>query len=170
MCEGYSASKCAIWQATRATTAIPLLFKPMNIEIPKPGGTFVDGGIGGRNNPSELALLEAQRLWPKVKRFTLVSVGSGRQQAVLVISNIKARGEFSSFISQVMARISRPRGALAGHRALETLSDACATLKINSEPVHQRMLRLSRSRDRHKRFSYHRLNVEREMEAIGLAE
>ena len=169
-CEGYSASKCAIWQAMRATSATPLLFQPMNIEIPKPGGIFVDGGIGGHNNPSELALLEAQRIWPKVKRFTLVSIGSGRQQAVPLISNIKARGEFSSFVSQVTTRIYRTRGGSARQIGLDTLLDACTKLTINSEPVHQRMFRLSRSRDRHKQFSYHRLNVEREMEAIGFTE
>lgn len=54
--------------------------------------------------------------------------------------------------------------------ALKTLLAACAKLAINSEPVHQQILRLSRSRDQHKRFSYHRLNVEQDLEAIGFAE
>jgi hypothetical protein len=77
-CKGYNANKCKIWQAARCTSAAPSFLKPMFVEIPAPGGWFVDGGLR-HNNPSQLALDEAHRLWPTVKRFCLVSIGTGRQ-------------------------------------------------------------------------------------------
>ena len=80
-CKGYNANKCKIWQAARCTSAAPSFFKPMFVEIPAPGGWFLDGGFR-HNNPSQLALDEAHRLWPTVKRFCLVSIGTGRQRNV----------------------------------------------------------------------------------------
>lgn len=41
----YNANQCAIWKAARATSAAPSFFKPMYVDIPKPGGHFLDGGM-----------------------------------------------------------------------------------------------------------------------------
>ena len=83
-CKGHDANRCAIWEAGRATSAAPTFFKPIEISIPKPGGTFVDGGLA-HNNPAELALSEAEKIWPKAKRFCLVSVGTGRLGSIRVV-------------------------------------------------------------------------------------
>jgi hypothetical protein len=81
-CRGHNADECSIWQAAQATIASPTSFKSMFIQIPPLlGYSFIDGGIG-KNNPSELALLEASRIFPKVMRFCLVSIGTGRQHSV----------------------------------------------------------------------------------------
>ena len=56
-------SQCFVWQAARATSAAPTFFKPISIDRPRPAITYIDGGMG-YNNPSELALNEAKRLWP----------------------------------------------------------------------------------------------------------
>ena len=44
-------TKCAIWQAARATSAAPTFFKPISIDSPHPPITYVDGGLRN-NNPS----------------------------------------------------------------------------------------------------------------------
>ena len=78
-CEGSNANKCAIWQAARCTSAAPSFFRSMFVDVPAPGGWYVDGGLR-HNNPSQLVLDEAARIWPSVKRFCLVSIGTGRQR------------------------------------------------------------------------------------------
>jgi len=83
-CEGFSLAKCKNWEAGRATSAAPSLFKAMFISIPTPGGWYVDGGMS-HNNPAELALQEAERIWPVVERFGLVRIGAGRQRSVTLV-------------------------------------------------------------------------------------
>ena len=61
VCEGFNANKCAIWQAARCTSARSSFFKSMFVDVPAPGGWYVDGGLR-HNNPSQLALDEAQRI------------------------------------------------------------------------------------------------------------
>ena len=73
-------SECALWQAARATSAAPTFFKPMSVDRPRPSITYVDGGMG-YNNPSEVALNEARRIWPTCTQFGLVSIGTGRSKA-----------------------------------------------------------------------------------------
>src|SRR5947207_14507250 len=67
-CQGFNANKCTIWQAGRAMTAAPSIFKPMFIETSAPGATYIDGGIG-HNNPAILVLDEARRIFSIIKRF-----------------------------------------------------------------------------------------------------
>jgi hypothetical protein len=87
------ASKCTVWEATRATSATPSLFKEMLIETPVPGISYIDGGFGGFNNPSQLALQEAEGIWPDEKGFCLVSLGTGRQAAAGLVSTAKAKDD-----------------------------------------------------------------------------
>jgi Patatin-like phospholipase len=67
--EGVSPSKLTLWEAVRTTSAAPSFFKLMFIDIPRPGMTYVDGGLG-YNNPSHVALDEARRIWPTSKYFS----------------------------------------------------------------------------------------------------
>jgi predicted acylesterase/phospholipase RssA len=80
--EDYDADKCRIWEAARCTSAAPTFFRPMFVTVPPGSGQwYLDGGLQ-HNNPSKLALDEARRLWPTVKRFYLVSIGTGQQGTV----------------------------------------------------------------------------------------
>lgn len=116
--EGAGPSKCAIWQAARATSAAPSFFKEIVIANPPPGVVYVDGGLL-YNNPSELALEEAKRIWPARRHFCLVSIGTGRQRAVRVIDtssdDIKTHNSFfdhiKSFIPNIVSFV--PGGKIA---------------------------------------------------------
>ena len=76
---GFNQDRCPIWQAARATSAAPSYFPPAWVEVPLPGGWYIDGGLK-RNNPSEVALTEARRYWKSVKRVLIVSIGTGVQK------------------------------------------------------------------------------------------
>jgi predicted acylesterase/phospholipase RssA len=188
-CEGHNASQCTIWEAGRATSAAPTLFKPIEIEIPRPGGTFVDGGLA-YNNPAELALSEAQKIWTTTKRFSIVSIGTGRLKSIPIVelesisseskesaTRKRKRTEIKSQVldwvpdamtaNQMIQTVARtPKGVMA----VKKMAEVCVSLTTSSEPVHQRLLQLSQSSDPEKKFPYHRFNVERDMQDIGLEE
>jgi hypothetical protein len=84
--QGHQASKCAIWQAARATSASPTFFQPIIIDVPEPGAMFVDG----YNNPSELTITEAQLLWSPETPPCLVSIGTGQQRHVTLLNSNKS--------------------------------------------------------------------------------
>src|SRR5579862_2479706 len=104
-----NAAKCAIWKAARATSATPSFFDPVFINIPAPGAWYVDGGLR-YNNPAQVALDEARQCWPQIKRFSVLSIGTGRQTNVKFV-NIKdvqplketkaSKGLFTKVMSKV---------------------------------------------------------------------
>jgi predicted acylesterase/phospholipase RssA len=175
-CKGHNADKCFIWQAGRATTAAPSFFKPMFIEEPLPGGWFIDGGIG-HNNPTSLALDEGRRIYPNVKRFCVVSIGTGRQRSVrfvdsdMLIScpNPKPRQNFGFSIPG--ARIAHTLKRMpSGVHVLEKIAEACVALSTSSERVHQILFAMANSDNPDIAFPYYRFNVEQGMKDIGLQE
>jgi len=180
-CQGHDANQCAIWEAGRATSAAPTFFAPIEIAIPKPGCTFVDGGLG-HNNPAELALSEAEKIWPKASRFCLVSVGTGRPGSIRVAesTSLASKPKMSGIISNALALIpgvasvtkyskiaTRTPGGLI---AMKNIAEACVQLATSSDPVHRRLFQQSQSPDLQKKFPYHRFNVDRDMQDIGLEE
>jgi predicted acylesterase/phospholipase RssA len=178
--DGVSMSKCAIWQAVRATTASPSLFKPMHIEEPRPGGTYIDGGIGF-NNPSEIALVEARRIWTTTDRkFCLVSIGTGRQAAVRITrdnDDIHAQRSAFEYLEDYIPEIVkfgpgwREASSLPPRVvALIKMQSALSSLITDSEGVHQRLQRDSQPTNNETRFPYFRFNVERDINDIGLGE
>jgi patatin-like phospholipase/acyl hydrolase len=69
---------CA-WEVARAATAAPTYFTPAHIRgLPDTGRTYslIDGGVFA-NNPSLCAYAAARRLYPRARRFTIVSLGTG---------------------------------------------------------------------------------------------
>lgn len=66
------ACTATIVQAARATSAAPSYFSPQAID----GVHYIDGGIGN-NNPSLIALAEADALWPGREIDAFVSIGTG---------------------------------------------------------------------------------------------
>jgi predicted acylesterase/phospholipase RssA len=85
---GFYRDQCPIWQAGRATSAAPSFFKPAFVQVPLPGGWYIDGGVK-RNNPSEVALNEARKCWKTLRRFSIVSIGTGIQTEVDFIGNVE---------------------------------------------------------------------------------
>ena len=178
-CEGYNANKCPIWQAARCTSAAPSFFKSMFVDVPAPGGWYIDGGLR-HNNPSQLALDEAHRIWPTVKRFCLVSIGTGRQKNVEFVDikyseapkAAKSKSSFRSVVSRIPgANVMRTfKNTPGGVMELKKIGKACVDMSTSSEPVHQLIFGLANSRDPDLWFPYYRFNVERGMESIGLEE
>ena len=177
-CEDHDASECTIWEAGRATSAAPTFFKPIQIGR----GVFIDGGLA-HNNPGELALSEAQKIWKTTQRFCLVSVGTGRLASIQVVSPESGSSTDNSKISKPNSAFAKTLELIPGIKAgkkvvntpgglstLAAMGKACAELSTNSEQVHQRLLAKSQSRDPRQRFPYHRLNVDRGLEDIGLGE
>ena len=177
--EGFNANKCAIWQAARCTSAAPSFFRSMFVDVPVPGGWYIDGGLR-HNNPSQLALDEARRIWPTIKRFCLVSIGTGRQKNVEFVDikdsdtpkAVKSKSPLRSVLSRMpgIKIIRTIKNTPAGAIELKKIAEACVDMSISSEPIHQTIFRLANSRDPDLRFPYHRFNVEKGMESIGLEE
>lgn len=69
--------ECAIWQAARATTTFPLLFKPIMIGLRGLEEPFVDGSLGC-NNPLNILLEEAYQIFPDRHVSCVVSLGAGQ--------------------------------------------------------------------------------------------
>ena len=172
-----NASKCAIWKAARATSAAPSVFDPVFIDIPAPGAWYVDGGLR-YNNPAQVALDEARQCWPSIKRFSVLSIGTGRQTNVEFV-NIKdvqppketkaSKGFFGKLIAKVPGTniiMNAPGGA----KDMMHIGKACVELSMSSEPTHEAMLALANSKDPHHRFPYYRFNVDNGMDSIGLEE
>ena len=124
------ADNCAIWKAARATSAAPSFFDLMFIDVPVPEAWYIDGGLR-YNNPSHLALEEARQIWPKVKRFTVVSIGTGRQSNVEFV-NIKdsqalkqtSKSLFSRMIGKVPGS-NVVKNAPGGLKELANIGKAC---------------------------------------------
>src|SRR5277367_137836 len=173
--EDNDADNCPIWKAARATSAAPSFFDPIFIDLPAPGAWYVDGGLR-YNNPSQVALDEAHQIWPRVKRFTVVSIGTGRQSHVEFV-NIKdsqppqksSKSLFSRMISAVPGA-SAIKNMPAGINELANVGKACVDMSTSSEPTHQAMLKLAFTTDSQARFPYYRFNVETGMNSIGLEE
>jgi len=172
--EGAPRSKYAIWEAARATTAAPSFFKPMSIENP-PRITYIDGGLG-YNNPAQLALHEARRIWGRDRKFCVVSIGTGQQLARSIIdesqleTNLETqRSIFKVVQSSLSIAISTlpywetakniPRGVLA----LLKMANAFTSIVTDTEAVHDHL-----QREAEHQFPYFRFNVERDVGDIGL--
>jgi hypothetical protein len=182
-CQGFDANKCTIWQAARCTSAAPSFFRRMFVDVPTPGGWYVDSGRF--NNPSELALAEAARIWTHVKRFCLVSVGTGQQKNVEFMDIkdsgspvVKIESTSKRSISRILSKIPGVQKVKkvgyvpAGIAELKKIAAACVEMSTSSEPVHDKMVGMANSPDPdiRARLRYHRFNVEKGMDGIGLQE
>lgn len=172
------ASICPVWQAARATTATPSFFKEMFIDNPRPGIKYIDGGLG-HNNPAEIALIEAGRLWTTAKAFCLVSIGTGRQKAVTMdrVDQLQPDEQWSLFdkMKEFHSMTMLPEWKTAtelpiGVRSVINMAHALSKLAFNSEGVNDRLQRTSCSTDLTKRFPYYRFNPDRDLGDIGFGD
>lgn len=82
----------------RATAAAPTFFKPAlirniahNPTDPTQEYCLIDGAIYA-NNPAMAAYIEARKIFPKAKRFTILSLGSGKLHGAYEYSDIQSWG------------------------------------------------------------------------------
>ena len=54
---------CTIWEAARATSAAPTIFKSIEIGGPGTRQLYIDGGVG-LNNPTRQVIVEAESAFP----------------------------------------------------------------------------------------------------------
>jgi predicted acylesterase/phospholipase RssA len=72
------ADGCTIWQAARATSAAPGMFKRIRIGRGAEGEEFLDGGLAC-NNPIKQVLKEAETVFDSERYIScIVSIGSGQ--------------------------------------------------------------------------------------------
>jgi len=90
-------SGCKIWEAARATSAVPTFFKPIEIGNKQP---FIDGGLGC-NNPSKLVLKEAKVVFPTHQIGCLVSIGTGQAKVI----SFKTSGFFQQVVPTDVADV-----------------------------------------------------------------
>ena len=132
-------SNCKIWEAARATSATPTLFKRIEIGRKQP---FIGGGLGC-NNPSQLVLNEAKALFGGVRHIgCLVSIGTGQAEVI----GIKNPGLFQQII---------PTDVI----------DALREITTDCEATHEEMW----NRFANLPNTYFRLNVEQGMQGIELS-
>jgi hypothetical protein len=74
---------CAIWEALRATTAHPDMFKPIEIGEPNLREPFVASAMGC-SNPIEHVLAEASLLYPHRRVACIVSIGPGHARTIRI--------------------------------------------------------------------------------------
>ncbi|KAJ7438761.1 hypothetical protein FB451DRAFT_158421 [Mycena latifolia] len=74
---------CKIWEAARATSATPGLFKPMEIGQGGVRSKYIGGGVWN-NNPTSLVVAEAQKMYPSQPVVLVVSVGSGHPDTIQI--------------------------------------------------------------------------------------
>ncbi|KAJ7434423.1 FabD lysophospholipase-like protein, partial [Mycena latifolia] len=74
---------CKIWEAARATSATPGLFKPMEIGSGGVRPRYI-GGCVGHNNPTSLVVAEAQKMYPSQPVVLVVSIGSGHPDTIQI--------------------------------------------------------------------------------------
>jgi hypothetical protein len=191
---GIYRDQCSIWEVGRATSAAPSFFKKILIRIPAPGGYYIDGGLKC-NNPSEVALQEAREYWETVRRFHIVSIGTGVQKTADFMGNrglddtddeesrlapINTEGStqrwyggsFRSAMANIpgvksATRISRLPGGL---RTLAGFAHELVKLSTQSETTHQKMFGVAHGPDLYNQFPYHRFNVPTGMDGISLEE
>ena len=87
---GFYKDQCPIWQAARATSAAPAFFPAAWVDVPSPGGWYIDGGVRA-NNPSYEAMLEGKKHW-KTRKCFMVSIGTGFQKPADFIGDKQAPG------------------------------------------------------------------------------
>jgi predicted acylesterase/phospholipase RssA len=75
------ATECMAWEAARATSATPGLFKPVEIGVDGMRQRYIDGGIA-HNNPTSLVLQEASELYPSQPAVLVTSIGSGHPDTI----------------------------------------------------------------------------------------
>jgi patatin-like phospholipase/acyl hydrolase len=109
---------CTIWQVARATSAATTFFK--SIKCGRDEIEFIDAGFG-YNNPCDVLLEEAERIFPNGKPSCVLSIGTGLGSVVTIrddrLSILEALKKMASSSKKVADRLdTRFRGNPAYYR------------------------------------------------------
>lgn len=136
-----------ICEAARATSAAPTFFKRQEIDHQGETRELVDGAMGA-NNPARLLIAEAQRVFAPSRGVScIISVGTGKKD----ISDVKGPNLFQ--------RMVMPGVPISTLRAMKDITTDCEAV---SEELERKFYDTPNL--------YHRFNVERGLEKIGLDE
>jgi hypothetical protein len=147
-----------IWQAARATSAAPTYFLPIEIN----GIKYGDGRIGW-DNPTMEAINEANYVWPGRPIGCVVSVGTGLEDAIQLVTESKAPS-----ISGVLGQLFR---SLTPRQAFElAVAQYCVSCVTSCERTHGQVASNLARFGIDGPWQYVRLNVPQGMAKIGLQE
>jgi hypothetical protein len=133
---------CTIWEAARATSAAPTIFKRIVIGGPGSRQPYIDGGVG-LNNPTQHILQEAELIFPDRYVACIISIGTGQAGTI----SIEKPGLFQQVVP---LDVIKAMTAIATD--CETVSEAMALRFQNNPGV------------------YFRFNVAQGMQGIKLAQ
>ena len=80
--------------AARASSAAPTYFEPALVgPLPSTGKRYclIDGGVFA-NNPAMCAYVEARKIYPRAKRYVLVSLSTGRSMSSFLYDDVRTWG------------------------------------------------------------------------------
>ena len=105
------------------------------MEVPDPGGWYIDEGLG-RNNPSEVTLSEARKYWTTFRLFCLVSIGTGIQKTADFIEVSISSGHMGREDSDVNkeARHSTSAGTFKGFKGAAGIAISSFLVNIETAP------------------------------------
>lgn len=98
-----------LWQAARASSAAQVFYKPLTIKIGGVERALVDAGLFVIN-PTLLALIEVQKLYPE-RRKIIISISGG---SLVQVDPVQAKGATAGSIPKVVQRAFET--ALTGNR------------------------------------------------------
>lgn len=139
---------CAIWEALRASTTHPELFKEFKSGNRGEQERFAHGGLGC-SNPTAFLLEEAKVVFPGQKVASIVSIGAGHAQTIQVPE--------SGGLEQIF---------LFGGGAMGRVLRAAYEMASGNERVAEQMAR----RFADVELAYHRLNVDQGMQTVEAKE
>jgi hypothetical protein len=136
-----------LWMLVRASTAAPLYFEPVEVTITEEGqgydeqvGLFIDGAVGGFNNPSQQALMVATLPsyrfgWRTgAKNLHMVSVGTGWWRMRKTVVHLKRLYNWQKASEALAAMIQDT--VLHSITAMQAISTPRKPWLINSEIGH----------------------------------
>jgi Patatin-like phospholipase len=149
------AFEARIWEAARATSAAPALFKPITIN----GVSYQDGGTGW-NNPTAEVITEARKIWPNRPIGCLLSIGTGLERAI----QLSDEGEDPSNIWERLLHSFAPSELFRLEVAKYCMASLMSCEKIHRDVSSQFLDRVVPYKN------YFRFNVPQGMSEIGLEE
>lgn len=106
--------------AARATSAAPTYFEPALIspvEEPEKKICLIDGGVFS-NNPSMNAYIEARKIFPRARKFMIVSLGTGSGGEPLEYEKLKKWG----YIDWIRPSLGTPLFSIMNHGQSESVN------------------------------------------------
>ncbi|CAE6475576.1 unnamed protein product [Rhizoctonia solani] len=124
-------TKCAIWEALRATTTHPRLLKGIEVDVEGISllGKVVYGGLGC-SNPTPRFLEEASREYPGRAVASITSIGSGHPKTIQVAINNAQHAWTIRTSAMIKAMKAAQEVAEGSERVAEEIGRRFANLKL----------------------------------------